>query len=197
MAIITGGDLGPPSLIFYMLAYTFMNLGALCSGNRTWKKGRRERYIEDYSGLGYKHPVLAVAMCIFMFSLAGIPPFVGFIGKFISSAPLLKWLYYSGYHWCGKLRNSSFLLLKSNCRNVHEEASTRICTAFTLAIHNPCPYINVMGHNTSGHISRKNYSTCSEFLTFVLNISQYFQAYQQTFHGKVCKHVIHITHFFY
>jgi len=41
-----------------------------------------------------------------------------------------------------------------------------------------------MGHNTSGHISRKNYSTCSEFLTFVLNISQYFQAYQQTFHGK-------------
>jgi NADH-quinone oxidoreductase subunit N len=90
MAIITGGDFGPSSLIFYMLAYTFMNLGAFAVVIVLGRKGEENANIEDYSGLGYKHPVLAVAMCIFMFSLAGIPPLAGFIGNFISSAPLLK-----------------------------------------------------------------------------------------------------------
>ena len=90
MAIITGGDFGPSSLIFYMLAYTFMNLGAFAVVIVLGRKGEENANIEDYSGLGYKHPVLAVAMCIFMFSLAGIPPFVGFIGKFYIFSAAIK-----------------------------------------------------------------------------------------------------------
>jgi NADH-quinone oxidoreductase subunit N len=90
MAIIAGGDFGPSSLVFYMLAYTFMNLGAFAVVIVLGRKGEENANIEDYSGLGYKHPVLAVAMCIFMFSLAGIPPFVGFIGKFYIFSAAIK-----------------------------------------------------------------------------------------------------------
>ncbi|MBS1259463.1 MAG: NAD(P)H-quinone oxidoreductase subunit 2 [Candidatus Scalindua arabica] len=90
MAIIAGGDFGPASLVFYMLAYTFMNLGAFAVVIVLGRKGEENANIEDYSGLGFKHPVLAVAMCIFMFSLAGIPPFVGFIGKFYIFSAAIK-----------------------------------------------------------------------------------------------------------
>ena len=73
-----------------MLAYAFMNLGAFAVVIVLGRKGEENANIEDYNGLGYKHPLLAVTMCIFMFSLAGIPPMAGFIGNFISSARPLK-----------------------------------------------------------------------------------------------------------
>jgi NADH-quinone oxidoreductase subunit N len=99
MAIIAGGDFGPASLIFYMLAYTFMNLGAFAVVIILGRKGEENANIEDYSGLGYNILFLAVAMCIFMFSLAGIPPFVGFIGKFYIFSAAIKMGLLSGYHW--------------------------------------------------------------------------------------------------
>jgi NADH-quinone oxidoreductase subunit N len=90
VAIIVGGEFGIASLLFYMLAYTFMNLGAFAIIIVLGRKGEENAYIEDFSGLGYKHPLLAVAMCIFMFSLAGIPPLVGFIGKFYIFSAAIK-----------------------------------------------------------------------------------------------------------
>jgi NADH-quinone oxidoreductase subunit N len=90
VAIIVGGEFGIASLLFYMLAYTFMNLGAFAVIIVLGKKGEENANIEDFSGLGYKHPLLAVAMCIFMFSLAGIPPLVGFIGKFYIFSAAIK-----------------------------------------------------------------------------------------------------------
>ncbi len=90
VAIIVGGEFGIASLLFYMLAYTFMNLGAFAVVIVLGRKGEENANIEDFSGLGYKHPLLAVAMCIFMFSLAGIPPLIGFIGKFYIFSAAIK-----------------------------------------------------------------------------------------------------------
>jgi len=90
VALIVGGEFGIASLLFYMLAYTFMNLGAFAIIIVLGRKGEDNANIEDFSGLGYKHPLLAVAMCIFMFSLAGIPPLIGFIGKFYIFSAAIK-----------------------------------------------------------------------------------------------------------
>jgi NADH-quinone oxidoreductase subunit N len=68
--------------LFYLISYAFTNLGAwavVLMLERTNGKGLE---IEDYAGLGKKKPALALAMAIFMLSLTGMPPTVGFIGKF-------------------------------------------------------------------------------------------------------------------
>ena len=54
------------------------------------RKGEENSNIEDFSGLGYKHPLLAITMSIFMFSLAGIPPLIGFMGKFYIFSAAIK-----------------------------------------------------------------------------------------------------------
>jgi NADH-quinone oxidoreductase subunit N len=68
--------------IFYLMAYIFSNVGAwavVITLERTENKGLA---IEDYAGLAKSRPILASAMAIFMLSLIGLPPTVGFIGKF-------------------------------------------------------------------------------------------------------------------
>lgn len=68
--------------LFYLISYAFTNLGAwavVLTLERAEGKGLE---IEDYAGLGHKKPALALAMALFMLSLTGMPPTVGFIGKF-------------------------------------------------------------------------------------------------------------------
>ena len=69
-------------IIFYLAAYTFMNLGAF--GIISIVEGKDDSHLElkDYAGLAGKHPVLAGFMSLFMFALAGLPPFAGFFGKY-------------------------------------------------------------------------------------------------------------------
>ncbi len=93
IAIVAANSLGTASMLFYMLAYIFMNLGAFAVVIVLGRKGEENLMIEDYNGLGYKHPLLAITMCIFMFSLAGIPPLAGFVGKFYIFSAAIK----SGY----------------------------------------------------------------------------------------------------
>ncbi len=85
---------GVASVVFYMFAYTFMNIGAfsllLCT--------RRERGfgedLADFSGLGRRRPVVAAAMLVLLLSLAGIPPTIGFLGKlYIFAAAIRTGLY--------------------------------------------------------------------------------------------------------
>jgi NADH-quinone oxidoreductase subunit N len=68
--------------LFYILAYAISNLGAWGVVLALEKKGGSGLNLEDYAGLGSKNPGLALAMTIFMFSLTGIPPTAGFMGKF-------------------------------------------------------------------------------------------------------------------
>jgi len=77
-----GNGTGTAGILFYMLSYAFMNIGAFAVIILIGKKGESNGTVMDFAGLGFKHPVLAVAMSVFLFSLAGMPPTAGFIGKF-------------------------------------------------------------------------------------------------------------------
>lgn len=82
VAFLAAGQLGIGSILYYMLAYTFMNIGAFAIITVLGGKGEERVHIQDYRGLGYTHPYAAIAMSLFLFSLAGIPPTGGFMGKF-------------------------------------------------------------------------------------------------------------------
>jgi NADH-quinone oxidoreductase subunit N len=72
------------SILFYLLAYTFMNLGAFAVVIALAQGGRERLDLEtDYAGLARQHPILAGALALFMLSLGGIPPTAGFIGKLL------------------------------------------------------------------------------------------------------------------
>ncbi len=82
VGVAAGGRSGIGAVLFYLFAYMFMNFGAFAV--LTYLAGPdsdRDR-ISNLDGLGYKHPFLGVLMTVFMLSLAGFPPSVGFIGKF-------------------------------------------------------------------------------------------------------------------
>ncbi len=83
-------DIGTYSILYYLLAYTFMNIGAFIIVILYGRKAEDNLNISDYAGMGYKYPVLGVTMAIFMFSLAGIPPTAGFVGKFYVFAAAVK-----------------------------------------------------------------------------------------------------------
>ncbi|MBI5185227.1 MAG: NADH-quinone oxidoreductase subunit N [Nitrospinae bacterium] len=82
VAVITGSKMGSSSVLYYLLAYAFMNIGAFGVVALLGGKGDEYLNIDDYAGMGFKMPGIAFAMSVFMFSMAGIPPLAGFVGKF-------------------------------------------------------------------------------------------------------------------
>lgn len=82
MAIIAKSSLGGSALLFYMLSYTFMTFGIFGIVIILGRKGEENLEIKNYSGLAYKHPIIALSMTIFLLSLGGLPPFSGFVAKF-------------------------------------------------------------------------------------------------------------------
>ncbi len=75
------GNQGVSSVLYYLLAYTFMNIGAFAIVIWIQHRGRGME-LEDFSGLASVHPLPAAAMTVFMISLMGIPPTIGFYGKY-------------------------------------------------------------------------------------------------------------------
>lgn len=82
MAVIAKNSLGASSLLFYMLTYAFTTFGIFGIIILLGRKGEENLEIENYSGLAYRHPILALSMTVFLLSLGGLPPFAGFIAKF-------------------------------------------------------------------------------------------------------------------
>jgi NADH-quinone oxidoreductase subunit N len=80
-AIAAGTPRGGAAALFYLLAYAFMNLGAFAVVMAVGAKGDPNELMADYAGLGRRRPVLAAAMMLFLLSLMGIPPLVGFAAK--------------------------------------------------------------------------------------------------------------------
>ncbi|MBL7046322.1 MAG: NADH-quinone oxidoreductase subunit N [Candidatus Marinimicrobia bacterium] len=80
---------GIEAIVFYIVVYLFMQLGAFFVAILISNKYNTEE-IEEYTGLGYKTPFLGLVMALFLFSLTGIPPTAGFIGKFYLFAALIK-----------------------------------------------------------------------------------------------------------
>ena len=72
----------PDSTVFYLFVYTFMTLGAFAFLTYAARGTDDREHISGYAGLARRRPWAALAMTIFMLSLAGIPPTAGFFGKF-------------------------------------------------------------------------------------------------------------------
>ncbi|NJD55775.1 MAG: NADH-quinone oxidoreductase subunit N [Nitrospirae bacterium] len=82
LGIISGTPAGLSSVLNYMLIYALMNVGAFAVVIMLRSEGFAGENISDYEGLSKTHPTAAALMLIFMFSLTGIPPMAGFMGKF-------------------------------------------------------------------------------------------------------------------
>ena len=76
--------------LFYLLAYTITNFGAWAVVIMLEQKEGKGLELADYAGLGRKYPLMAAAMAIFMLSFTGIPPTLGFAGKFFVFRAVLE-----------------------------------------------------------------------------------------------------------
>jgi len=88
--VMRKGVAGAEGILYYLLAYTFMNIGAFGVVAYLAKKDETAFDLEGYNGLAKRNPLLAAAMGVFMFSLAGIPPLAGFFGKFYVFSAAVK-----------------------------------------------------------------------------------------------------------
>ena len=87
MGVITAGvsdnaAFGASSVIFYLMSYTLMTLGAVAVVGMMERSDSHVVNVEDLAGFAKNHPGLAICFTIFLLSLTGIPPTFGFFGKF-------------------------------------------------------------------------------------------------------------------
>ncbi len=82
VGIAVASQLGARALVFYLIVYAIMNLGAFAVIAARESETRFGDDIQALSGIGRSRPLLATAMTICMLSLAGFPATAGFIGKF-------------------------------------------------------------------------------------------------------------------
>jgi len=94
VAFVAGNELGTSGILFYLMAYAFMNIGAFTCVILLGKKGEENTLINDYAGIGFKYPLLAASMTIFLLSMAGIPPLAGFMAKFYVFSAAVKEKFY-------------------------------------------------------------------------------------------------------
>ena len=95
IGVIAGGPSGLAAVLYYLFVYMFMNFGAFAVITLVGRPDGDGDRFADLEGLGRRNPWLAVAMTVFMLSLAGFPPSVGFFGKlFLFTAGVS-----AGYTW--------------------------------------------------------------------------------------------------
>jgi NADH-quinone oxidoreductase subunit N len=82
IGLAAGNTDGISGIIFYLAAYTFMNLAAFGIVSIIEGKDETRLDIDTYAGLGNRRPFIAGLLALIMFALAGIPPFAGFFGKY-------------------------------------------------------------------------------------------------------------------
>ncbi len=95
VGMVAWNEIGFSGIAFYMLVYTFMNMGAFAVLVLAGKKGEDNLTLDGLAGMGYKRPFMGVALCVFLFSLMGLPPTAGFAGKFYIFAGAVE----AGYVW--------------------------------------------------------------------------------------------------
>lgn len=82
------------AVIFYLLTYAVMNLGAFAVVQLIARAGDRRTEVEDYNGIGFQSPWLAFCLSLFLLSLLGMPLTGGFIGKVMVFRAALDQRYY-------------------------------------------------------------------------------------------------------
>ncbi len=83
MALLAVKHGGASAVVFYLAVYALMDLGAFGAVAVLSGEDRERDDLEDYRGMGYVHPWRAGLLAVCLFSLAGLPPTAGFIGKFL------------------------------------------------------------------------------------------------------------------
>ena len=94
MGLAAASKEGVQSILVYLVIYVLMNVGAFLVVIAVARETGSED-IGQFRGLGSRSPVAALALTVFLFSLTGIPPFAGFIGKYLLFAAILK----GGGYW--------------------------------------------------------------------------------------------------
>jgi NADH-quinone oxidoreductase subunit N len=82
VAFAARSEIGLAAVLYYLLAYALMKLGAFTVVAHLGGAGERQLEIEDYAGLGQRQPFTAAALSLFLLSLLGLPITAGFLGKF-------------------------------------------------------------------------------------------------------------------
>jgi NADH-quinone oxidoreductase subunit N len=95
LAIIAGSGNGYSSAMFYVITYVLMTLGAFGMVLLLSRAGFEAENLDDFKGLNRKSKWYAFLMLIIVFSLAGIPPAVGFFAKLAVLQAALE----AGYLW--------------------------------------------------------------------------------------------------
>lgn len=93
LGIVVLNDVGVQAILFYGIAYLFMTLIAFFITSHLSDMYGTDTY-DVFKGLVYKHPVMAIIMCSVLFSLAGMPPFSGFVAKFNIFSVVIEKKYY-------------------------------------------------------------------------------------------------------
>jgi len=95
LGIVANNREGLQAILFYLVSYALMTLGAFGVVQLVGREDEKSVAIEDYAGLGHRHPYLAAALSVFLISLAGIPATAGFMGKlFLFSAAIESQMYW-------------------------------------------------------------------------------------------------------
>lgn len=81
VALTARNEQATAGMLFYLLVYAIMNMGAFAIVLTVGRQTERHLQLEDYAGLGARHPLLGVVLTIFLLSLAGFPGTGGFMGK--------------------------------------------------------------------------------------------------------------------
>lgn len=95
VGLATATSAGVDGALYYLISYAFMNMGAFAIVILLERQGEMDATSDRLRGLSKRHPQLALLMSIFMFSLAGVPPFAGFFAKFFVFAAAVA----GGYSW--------------------------------------------------------------------------------------------------
>jgi len=95
IGVLAVSQVGLWSVLFYLLAYTFITMGAFGTVILLERREYAGETCADYAGLARRSPFLAAMMLLFMVALTGIPPTGGFVGKFYLFAAALQ----GGWGW--------------------------------------------------------------------------------------------------
>lgn len=95
LGFIAIGENGYSSAMFYVIAYVLMTLGAFGIIMLLSREGFEADKISDFKGLNQRSPWLAFMMLLIMFSMAGVPPMIGFYAKLAVFQAVLE----AGYVW--------------------------------------------------------------------------------------------------
>jgi NADH-quinone oxidoreductase subunit N len=99
LGMIAATQFGYAASMFYVIAYALMSAGAFGMIILLGRLGYESDQLDDFKGLSERSPWFALVMLVLMFSMAGVPPFIGFWGKWF----VIKEVINAGYIWLAVL----------------------------------------------------------------------------------------------